>query len=114
MMELGGEGTWLDLKKSNNNMIMFLQTCVVLVSHDHVIMHSVMRSVEVASLISSPSVGTRVTLTQVPTLLTLFLHIPAPSGIRSLFPQSPPPILLSPKISNCIRPSPLQRDVGGS
>ena len=62
-MELGGEGTWLDLKKSNDNMIM-------LVSHDHVIMRSVMRSVKVALLIPSPSVGTRVTLTQVPTLLT--------------------------------------------
>ena len=27
MMELGGEGMWLDLKKLNDNMIMFLQTC---------------------------------------------------------------------------------------
>ena len=51
--------------------------------------HVIMHCIQVASLIPSPSVGTRLKVSKVPTLSTLFLHIPAPSGIPGRVPFSP-------------------------
>ena len=91
MMELGdveGERYVVGLKEVERQHVTRSCLCkhvIMLISHDLVIM----RCVQVVSLIPSPSVGTWLKVSKVPTSSTVFLHIPAPSGIHGLVPFSP-------------------------